>query len=129
MTPAGNPLTAERLARALKAGTRAALARPRARLSVVPLLARELGRRQRRAYDLATAPVPKLRFDALQTFLINADVAVSSSRRAGGASRTAASLSRRDGGASRRATAAADGTCDQLDAVMEPMPFNKLSGG
>ena len=58
-----------------------------------------------------------------------ADLALPPPASAGGASRTAASLSRRDDGASRRATAAADGTCDQLDAVMEPMPFKKLSGG
>jgi hypothetical protein len=81
VTPRGQPLTAAELARALTSGTRVALARPRTRLSVVPLLARELGRRHRPAYDLATAAPDKLRFDALQTFLINADVAAAASRR------------------------------------------------
>jgi hypothetical protein len=117
VTPGGNPLTAEQFARTLKAGMRAALARPRARWSVVPLLARELGRRQRPGYDIATAPLDRLRFDALQTFLINADVAAAASRRGGGASRVAA--------AGRVATAAADGRCQGWDVVKESTPLGK----
>ena len=96
VTPGGQPLTAAKLAQALAASTRAALARPRARASVVPLLARELGRRHRPAYDLATAVPDKLRVDALQTFLIDADVAVAASRRSR-ASRDAAAAAATNG--------------------------------
>jgi hypothetical protein len=113
MTPGGKPLAATQLARTLSAGARAARARPRARRSLVPLLARELGRRQRHAYDLARAPARKLRLDSLQTFLINAEITAAASNRGGAAGRVA--------------TAAAGGPCDlqALDVVKELMPFGK----
>ena len=119
VTPGGKPLTAAELARTLTAGTRAALARPRGRLSVVPLLARELGRRHRPAYDLATAAPDKLSFDALQTFLINADVAAAASRR-GAASRGAFAAA-----GVRGATAVADVPCAGGNALREFTPFGK----
>jgi hypothetical protein len=113
VTPGGNPLTADKLGKTLAAGTRAAMKHARSRSSLVPLLARELGRKHRPSYDLARSPVGKLRFDPLQTFLIVTDMAAAA-----------------DGGggkASLGATAAAGGPCDQqlLDVIKEIMPFGK----
>jgi hypothetical protein len=118
ITPGGHPLTAARLARTLTAATRAAMARPRAQPSVVPLLARELGRRHRPAYDLATAASDKLQFDALQTFLIEADVAVAASRR-GGATPGAAAAAK--GLAGDEAT-----SCFGTDVVKEFSPLGQM---
>lgn len=102
-----------KLGKALQGGVRAALKHPRSRSSLVPLLARELGRKRKPANDLAKVPVDKLRFDPLQTFLVVADMA--------------AGVNRGGGRASGRAVAAAGGPCDQqlLDVIKEVMPFGK----
>jgi hypothetical protein len=106
-------LTSQALGKALQGGVRAAMKHPRSRTSLVPLLARELGRRHRPANDLAKVPIGKLRFDPLQTFLVVADMAAGADR-AGGKQ-------------NRRASAAAGGPCDlqALDVIKELMPFGK----
>jgi hypothetical protein len=73
-SPPLTPVTDSQLAAALTAATRASLAQPRDPKSLLPLIVRELGLRQKPAYDLARAvPADRLRFDALQRSLILAD--------------------------------------------------------
>jgi hypothetical protein len=116
VAPGGQPLTAAKLIQTLTAATRAAMARPRAQSSVVPLLARELGLRHRPAYDLVRGGSDTLQFDALQTFLIYADVAVAASRR-GGATPSAAAT----GLAGDEAT-----DCFGTDVVKEFSPLGQM---
>ncbi|MBA3716834.1 MAG: PD40 domain-containing protein [Actinobacteria bacterium] len=75
--PGGRDLSPEELRQVLLAGVRKAAASPRAPSSVVPLLARELGRLHASPYDmLRNVPADSLRLDPLQSFLFVTDVAV-----------------------------------------------------
>jgi hypothetical protein len=112
--PGGAELSGDVLAARLAAGTRSALAHPRDRLSLVPLLVRELGLRQARRYDLASAQPDQIRLDGLQSVLIGADVA-SAALRMHPALKAASS----------------GGPCSNqaADAVKEVMPFGKWGLG
>src|SRR5207247_1847656 len=74
LRPANQPLTADALWASIQAGTRQAAQQPTGRLSLVPLLVRELGLRKATPYDLLqVGSAQDLPFDALQQFLILAD--------------------------------------------------------
>ncbi|HVP03890.1 MAG TPA: hypothetical protein VMT10_15080 [Solirubrobacteraceae bacterium] len=126
LKPHGQPLTADQLAQTLASGTRAAGKRPREPLSLVPLLARQLGLRHRPAYDLATAAAGKVGLDALQTFLIGVDVAVAAYGGGGGTSSRSFAAA-----AGHAPSATAAGACDgdTKDLVKEFMPFGKWGIG
>lgn len=73
--PAGGPVDPQVVRAVLRAGVQAAARRPTDPHSLIPLLVRALGLRHRPAYDMLTeAPDAALRLDALQVFLITADL-------------------------------------------------------
>jgi len=77
VNPEGRDLSPAQLRQVLLSGVRAAAASPRARSSVVPLLARGLGRLHASPYDmLRDVPAESLRLDPLQSFLFVTDMAV-----------------------------------------------------
>jgi hypothetical protein len=74
LSAGGKRVAPGQLRQALIAGVRAAAGKPMSSGSIVGLLLRELGLRQRPAYDLATnVPASRLTLDSLQTFLLVID--------------------------------------------------------
>lgn len=113
----GQPVPAELLRQVLVAGVRKAVAKPKQRSSVVLLLLRELGLRQKPAVDLSKdPPASKLRFDALQTFLVLADAVLPIAKSLGVS-----------GGAPVRTLQRANAPCTTQGAIVagESMPFIK----
>lgn len=77
LSTSGKSVDGPTLGKILVDGVHSAVQNPSARLSLVPLLVRDLGLHHRHAYDLARGiPIDQPSLDALQRFLITADVSL-----------------------------------------------------
>lgn len=112
-------LQPEELRQILLDGTRSAVQDPDDPLSLAALLNRELGLRRSTPYDAAVAmDMPSTRFDALQQFLILADLTLPIVREQGpvtGASR----LAIQSGGILRQGTVSPQNTCEEIANVLK----------
>lgn len=111
-------LTMDELRRVLKEGTQSALQSPTEANSLVPLLVRELGLRQAVSYDMLVDVPADARFDALQKWLIIADILLPIVQAQGPVSATSA-LPQMSGGLLKKKAVQTPSACEDIGNLVK----------